>query len=317
MSTAGVALPVPATRSALGPLAWIEAKRFARHPLFLVGFSLSLAASGGEYGPVELDHGFVPAFFVGIFGLVVAARLTASTRRCEAVVDAAPVSETTRTAALCAACLVPAAAGLVVAVFFQLVMAFHDPRPAYTYGVFTTGERYVILLVLPAIACLGAPLLGVAVGRWLRFPGAALLVAVALFLWGMLAGYMPSQQMDASTWPARILHMLTPYTAWVESNSGDGSSTGWVPTVVRSLTGSPAWFAAWTLALCALAACAALLHRAEGRVRRAVVRASWAAGAVAVTSLTLAVVTGYSVPHDSSSEGTVVSNSTTPLPPHP
>jgi hypothetical protein len=307
---------MPADRSTLWPLAWIEAKRFARHPLFLTGFVLALAASGGEYGPVELDHGFVPSLFVGIFGLVVAARLTASTRRCEAVVDAAPVSETTRTAALCAACLVPAAAGLVVAVFFQVVMALHDPRPAYAYGVFTIGERYVILLVLRAIACLGAPLLGVAVGRWLRFPGAALLVAVALFLWGMLGGYVPSQNMDASTWPARILHMLTPYTAWVESNSGqDGAD--WVPTVVRSLTGSPVWFAMWTLALCALAACAALLHGAEGRVRRAVVRASWAAGTVAVTSLTLAVVTGYSVTHDSSSEGTVVSDSTTPLPPHP
>lgn len=313
MSTARLAIPMPATRSVLGPLAWIEAKRFARHPLFLTGFVLALLASGGEYGPVELDHGFVPAFFVGLFGLVVAARLSASTRRFEPVVDAAPVSEAVRAAALCAACLVPAAAGLVVAVFYQLALALHDPRPAYTYGVFTTGERYLILLVLPAIACLGAPLLGVAVGRWLRFPGAALLVAVALFLWGMLAGYLPSQSMDASTWPARILHMLTPYTAWVESNSGNGPT--WVPTVVRSLTGSPGWFAVWTLALCALAACAALLHGAEGRVRQAVLRASCVAGAVAVTSLTLAVVTGYPEVHDSSSEGTVVADSTTPLPP--
>jgi hypothetical protein len=314
MSTARVELAMPAGRSVLGSLGWIEAKRFARHPLFLTGFVLALSFSGGEYGPVELDHGFIPSFFVGIFGLVVAARLTASTRRFEAVVDAAPVSQTTRTAALCAACLVPAAAGLVVAGFFQVVMAFHDPRPDYVYGVFTTGERYVILILLPVMACLGAPLLGVAVGRWLRFPGAALLVAVALILWGALAGYSPSQQMNASTWPARTLHMLTPYTAWIDNNS---DSSMWVPTVVRSLTGSPAWFAVWTLALCALAACAALLHGAEGRVRRAVVRASWAAGTVAVISLTLAVITGYSVTHDSSSEGTVVSDSRTPLPPLP
>lgn len=314
MSTARVALPLPATRSALVPLARIEAKRFVRHPLFLTGFVLALLASGGEYGPVELDHQVVPAFFVGIFGLVVAARLSASTHRFESVVDAAPVSETTRTAALCAACVVPAAAGLVVAVVYELAFGFHDPRPDYVYGVFTTGERYVILLVLPVVACLGASLLGVAVGRWLRFPGAALLVAVALILWSALAGYLPSQGMDASTWPARILHMLTPYTAWVETN-GDGSN--WVPTVVRSLTGSPPWFAVWTLALCALAACAALLHGADGRVRQAVLRASWVAGAVAVASMTLAVATGYSVVHDSTSEGTIVVDSTTPLAPLP
>ncbi len=297
MSTARVALPLPvARRSVLGPLAWIEAKRFARHPLFLTGFVLALAASGGEYGPVELDHQVVPAFFIGIVGLVVAARLTASTRRCEAVVDAAPVSETTRTAALVAACLVPATAGLVVVVCYRFALSLVDPRPDFAYGVFTGTERLLILMVLPVIACLGASLLGVAVGRWLRFPGAALLVAVALILWSMLASYLP-------------------YTAWVESNAEGGDR--WLPTVVRSLTGSPAWFAVWTLALSALAACAALLHGAEGRVRQVVLRASYVAGAVALTSLTLAVVTGYSVVHDSSSEGSVVADSTTPLPPRP
>ena len=108
--------------------------------------------------------------------------------------------------------------------------------------------------------------------------------------------------------------MLTPYTAWVDTNADSGS---WVPTVVRSLTGSPAWFAVWTLALSALAACAALLHGAEGRTRQAVLRASVVAGAVAATALTLAVVTGYAVVHDSSSEGTTVVDSTTPLSPQP
>ena len=196
----------------------------------------------------------------------------------------------------------PAAAGLVVAVFFQVVMAFHDPRPDYVYGVFTTGERYVILLVLPATACLGGPLLGVAVGRWLRFPGAALLVAVALFLWSMLAGYMPSQQMDASTWPARILHMLTPYTAWIDNNS---DSSVWVPTVGavgsrgRRRGSRSGRSGAPRRRLRAARCCTA----PRGMCEEAVLRASSVAGAVAVTSLALAVVTGYSVVHDSSERG--------------
>ncbi len=306
MSRAAIAGPIPTNRSALGPLAWIEAKRFARHPLFLAGFALALLTSAGEYGPVELDHQVVPAFFLGIFGLVVAARLTASTRCSESIVDAAPVSEVTRTAALCLACLVPAAAGLLVVVFYQLALARHDPRPDYVYGVFTGSERNLILLVLPVITCLGAPLLGVAVARWLRFPGAALLVAVLLILWSMLSAYLPSQALDASTLPSRILHMLTPYTAWVETNAGS--------TVVRSLTGSPGWFAVWTLALSVLAACAALLHGAHGHARRAVLRTASVVGVVALIALTMAVVTGYSVVHDSSSKGTVIVDSRTPLP---
>ncbi len=147
------------------------------------------------------------------------------------------------------------------------------------------------------------------------FPGgAALLVAVLLIVWSMLAAYLPSQSLDASTWPARILHMLTPYTAWVETN---GDSSSWVPTVVRSLTGSPAWFAVWTLALSVLAACAALLHGAHGQTRLAVLRTASGVGIVAVIALTMAVVTGYPVVHDSSSTGTVVVDSTTPLSPLP
>lgn len=314
MSRTAIARPIPTDRLTLGPLAWIEAERFARHPLFLAGVALALLTSAGEYGPVELDHQVVPAFFLGMFGLVVAARLTASTRRSEPIVDAAPVSEVTRTAALCLACLVPAAAGLVVVAFYQLALGLHGPRPDYVYGVFTSSERNLILFALPVIACLGASLLGVAVGRWLRFPGAALLVVVLLILWSMLSAYLPSQALDASTWPARVLHMLAPYTAWVETNA---DSTSWVPTVVRSLTGSPAWFAVWTLALSVLAACAALLHGAHGHARRAVLRTASVVGIVALAALTMAVVTGYSVVHDSSSKGTVIVDSTTPLPPLP
>ncbi len=46
-------------------------------------------------------------------------------------------------------------------------------------------------------------------------------------------------------------------------------------------------------------------------------RAAGILGALALSSFTLAVATGYSVTHDSSSDGTIVVDSRTPLPPLP
>ena len=69
---------VPAGTS-VRPLALIEAKRFARHPLFLIGAVMCAIFSYGHHGPEELDYHVIPSFFIGVLGMVVAARLTAST----------------------------------------------------------------------------------------------------------------------------------------------------------------------------------------------------------------------------------------------
>ena len=297
MSTATAIAPVRAT-SAITALAWIEAKRYARHPLFLVGFVLALVASAGESGPIELDHQVVPAFFLGVLGLVVAARLTTSTRTSSPVVDAAPVSETARTAALCLACVVPATAGLVVVLVHQAFVAA-DPFPDYVYGTYGTLDRIAIVVVIPVIASAGGPLLGVAVGRWWTFPGATLLATVGLLLWSMLCAYTPEQNMDSSSLVARALHMLTPYTAFGSGDSGSNAPS----TVVTSYTGSPVWFAVWTAALCGLAACAALRHGATGRVRRRVRSAAVSCAVVALASLVLSVSFGNHDLVDTSVQG--------------
>ena len=57
------------------------------------------------------------AFLLGVFGFVVAHRLTTSLRRTGDLVGTVPVGAQQRTLALCLACLVPAAAGVVFAVF--------------------------------------------------------------------------------------------------------------------------------------------------------------------------------------------------------
>ena len=295
MSAATATIPTAsapaATRSVLARLTRIEAIRYARHPLFLIGFVLALASSAGTYGPTELDHQVVPAFFLGVLGLVVAARLASSTDETKPVVAAAPVSETLRTAALCLACVVPTAAGVVV-VLFHRAFVLADPQPDYIYAGYSSAERIWITIVIPVIACAGGPLLGIAVGRWLRFRGATLLAVLVLLEWSQLGAYLPGQHMDASSMGARTLHMATPYTAFLETNSDSNA----LPSVVTSYTGSPFWFMVWTLALCGLAATAALWHGARrsnrASVRRNVGGAFAGCLAAAAVALVLAVTTG-------------------------
>ena len=200
MTTIALPLPAARTRSTLSTLAWIESKRFARHPIFLIGLALAtflvIEVGGGadsqsvEIGPTVLDFQVITAFFIGVFGFVVAARLTWSTIRSREVIEGAPASETLRTAALCLACLVPLTAGVaLVALHAALLTA--DPPTAMFYGTYGRFDRVLIMGVIPAIASLGGPLLGVAFGRWLRFPGAVLLGVVVLLVWCNLAATRP------------------------------------------------------------------------------------------------------------------------------
>jgi hypothetical protein len=302
MST--IAAPTTTTmqsRTSTWVLARIEAKRYARHPLFLIGVALCTLASAGKHGPEELDFHVIPSFFIGVLGIVVAARLTASTERSAQVVDASPVSETARTAAMCLACAVPAAAGLLIVLMHRLFV-ISDPIPTMLYGTYGPPDRLFITVIVPVIACAGGPLLGVAVARWLRFPGAALLAVIAVLFWSSVAAYVSSQSsLDSSTLFARVLHMLTPYTAFASGN-GDGEHSS---TVMTSFTGSPGWFAVWTLALCGLAAAAALWRGADGEARRSVGRAFIALAAVALVALVLSAVTGNQTQFKTTREGTV------------
>ena len=284
MSTVVTSAPaVPS--SVLGRLTRIEALRYAKHPLFLVGFVLALASSG-TYGPVELDHQVVPAFFLGVLGIVVGNRLVSGSERSAPVIDAAPVSETLRTAALCLACLVPGAAGVVVVLVHRAFVQL-DPPAAYEYAGYDGFDRFLITMAVPVVACVGGPLLGVAAGRWLRFRGAAVLTVILVWLWSSRFGYI-SHDSASSNLVSRVLHLLTPYTPFLETNAESNAP----PTLVTSYTGSPFWFLVWTVALCGLAATAALLHGTDGVVRRTLL--AWFAGSavVAVVALVLGVTSG-------------------------
>jgi len=129
MTTLAAPVAVTQRRATVWALARIEAKRYAKHPLFLVGAVLATMFSAGEFGPEELDYHVIPSFFIGVLGIVVAARLTTSTERSAQLVDAAPVTQTARTAAMCLACAVPAATGLAIVVMHRLFV-IQEPIPA-------------------------------------------------------------------------------------------------------------------------------------------------------------------------------------------
>ena len=101
---------------ALRALARAEAKRFARHPLFLLGVALMLIPMVAVLWQQELDANpmagalFI-AFLFGVFGFIVAHRLTTSLLRTRDLAGTTPVGRQQRTLALCLACLVPATAG--------------------------------------------------------------------------------------------------------------------------------------------------------------------------------------------------------------
>ncbi len=304
------AVALPAARAVVAPasvwpLARIEALRYARHPLFLTGLAAALLAGAGEHGPIELDVQVIPSFFIGVLGVVVGARLTASTRRSGPVVDAAPTPVTSRTLAMCLACAVPALAGLLV-VLVHHAFVLVSPIPEWHYGTYGALDRVLVTMVVPVIASAGGPLLGVAAGRWLRFPASSVAVVVVLLGWSTAGGYGPEQWMsDPGSLLARFLHAFSPYAAWGTGTLGaPGSESSEVLTSVVSYTGSPIWFAVWAVSLCVLAAAAALFRGSAGRARSRVVLVTSAAVVVAVAALVMSATHGNPQLYETNPTGT-------------
>lgn len=254
--TAIVASPETAT---LRALAAAEAKRFARHPAFLfgatalIGISVMDFSTADRLGADPIADTVLPAFFLGIFGFVVGHRLTTSTRRTHELVDTVPVIQQRRTAALCLACLVPAAVGFLWVIGLLVVGAIWPPEtlpPGGSLAWFGDESAVDIVAVLVAtgpIAALGGSLLGVAVGRWAPFRGSAVLGMVALLTLGAFGNATGKTQ------------PFSPYVQFPNDIEKHGV------TVASDLWGYvvPAWNVVYTLSLCGLAVVAALLRDKE------------------------------------------------------
>ena len=260
-----------ATHRTLRTLAGVEARRYARHPLFITGVALmvwamvgmaqGLASSTGDAQLLLVSDGTtVPAFFLGVLGVLVGHRLTRSMARSSEAVEASPADGVTRTAALCLACLVPGLAAVVWLAWNYVAMAIW-PGP---YSAAISSTNHAAMLSAGVVYAMGGPLVGVMVGRWTRFPGAGLVAAVVLVGWSLLGTF--GLLMSASR-VGTLVHLNAPFTTWVSSDSPAAAS--WVAG------GSPGWYLIYVTLLCGVAASAAMLHEAWGAQRSRLVRV-WA-----------------------------------------
>ncbi len=238
-------------------LARADARRFARHPLFLFGAACLLLMLGFGIATrsvvtVSAVEGLVaPAFLLGVFGFVVAHRLTTSLRRSGELADISPTGQQRRTIALCLACLVPMAAGVVTVAALVVFGAVWPPesnppglRVAW-FGDEPTIDMLAALVAALPLAALGGPLLGVAVARWAPFRGSALLGMVILVIGAAYGDALPTPWFTMSPW---FNFMDGAYS------EGQYHST-WLRGGVH-----PLWSCGYYASLCGLAVVTALLR---------------------------------------------------------
>jgi hypothetical protein len=269
-----------AGRTAFAALAAREVRRFAVNPVFLLGVAMTVLVLSTDPGNVtEIDNvNWIPAVFLGGFGMMATFWLTRSTRASEPVVGVTPTTLPARTAALCTVAIVPfACGGLALLRFVQLI-----PVGDSAYGAFSPSAQVAILAGQIVVPSLGGPLLGVALGRWVRFPGAAFVLFLILFGWGNLVTALSISRPDST--PLVVLRLFAPF-AFFTLRGNTAHLTTW--------RGSPWFFLGWQLALCAIAVLVALLRGAEERARLRIIRALGVAGAVAVVMLVLAATGGF------------------------
>jgi hypothetical protein len=255
-------LPPPSApvdeRATLLALARADARRYARHPLFVIPCVLLLVSAVADQlqdndGTNPMIPTMTTAFLVGVFGFVVAHRLTTSLRRTRELAGTVPVDQQTRTLSLCLACLVPFAVGMAGAVYMLVTNAISPPdgippsAPVTWFGDYPAVDVIAALLAMGPVAALGGPLLGVAVARWAPFRGSALLGVVFLLVATAITGSDEpgGKERMASAWPILMDEHVV--------NGRNLSST-----FVREI--EPLWALGWVLCLCGLAVVAALLR---------------------------------------------------------
>lgn len=288
-------------RASLGAMVGIEARRFARHPLFIVGALLAYVTTAAvmfmsSYEPISgearttdlISMTIIPAFFIGLTSLIVAARLTRSTDVSLEAVSTAPGTEARRTLAVAGACVVPLVAGLIWLAELLLLVQF---RPPYAeelwFGTLPAIDVWAVLLANGVVACLGGALLGVLVGRWLRFRGAAIVSVVVLVAVVML-GQMWYDYRDQ----VAQYRLYLPWVMWMPGTFAEPGGYQGIPQFSQAfLPGNPTAYLVYVLALCGLAVGGAVWHDRTARTPR-LRRGLAALVGFAAVAMVIAMVTG-------------------------
>jgi len=266
-------------------MAVIEARRMARHPVFVLGVALGFVVLGlyvvlvgDETGiPVVLTIPLLGAFYIGLASVIAAALLTRSTEVAIETIATAPGTEARRTLALAAAGIPPLLAGLVFSgALVILAKAIGVAPQEWWFGTLPDWQVWSIVLMCP-VACFDGALLGVLAGRWLRFRGASAVVVVALIVVSLL-GQTPLLETGSSEW-----RLWGPWAIWHLGDNPDGTQT--------LIAGNPAAYLGYLLALGGLAVLGAMWHDRTARTSRFRVLVA-AVAAAAVVLFFLAATTG-------------------------
>jgi hypothetical protein len=266
-------------------MAGIEARRMARHPVFLLGAVLGFAVLALYVVLVSDDTGVVVvlslpllgAFYVGLATVIAAALLTRSTEAALEAVATAPGTEARRTLALAAAGIPPFVVALAWSIALVVLAQVVGVAPQeWWFGTLPDWQVWSIVLQCP-VACLDGALLGVLAGRWLRFRGASAVVVVALIVVSLL-GQTPLLETSHSEW-----RVWVPWVLWQLGDNADGTQT--------LAAGNPAAGLGYLLALGALAVLGAMWHDRTARTPRFRVLVA-AVAATAVALFVLAATTG-------------------------
>ena len=288
--TSALAFGPPATapgRATFTALAIRETRRLVLNPVFLfaVAFITFALWAGPDAGQTEIDTANpYPAIFLGGFGMMAAFWLTRSMNPSEPVTGVTPVTLPARTAALCTVAILPFACGCLALLWF---IRLH-PVGLHMYGAFSRPAQVAILTSQIAVPALGGTLLGVALGRWVRFPGAALVAFLFIFGWVNLVTVPSLFHPDSA--PVTLLRMFSPFAFFtLRPIHGD-------PSHIIAWRGSPWFFLGWQATLCAAAVLVALLRGADGRLRSRIIRALMIVAAGAMIMLVLAGTGGFNHP---------------------